>query len=554
MHPSDIIRDPIHNKDTAFTHAERVEHQLVGRLPFRVETLDQQVARCETQFGKLQTQIEKWLYLSRIQATNETLYYALVTKNIFEMLPIVYTPTVGTACATYSEIWQGAPRGLYLNRDNLGQIKDILAQWPHEPRIIVATDGTRILGLGDLGTGGHQITVGKLSLYTLGGGFAPEHTLPVSFDFGCSKPEIQNNPHYFGRPEARIKDDIYHQLIGEFIEAVKFRWPRCVFQFEDFSNDTAFTFLERHRHQDLAVFNDDIQGTGCIAAASVAAALRACSLKMERPVTAGEQRWVMLGAGAGGIGVAERIALLSEAEGISPEEARKQFYIIDSRGLVTSDRKDFKNGLMAAHKLPWVRHDMKNEGLKTLLDVVRAVKPTGLLGLSTIAKSFNKEVLEALCEGCEQPPIVLALSNPTIKCECTAQECMDLTHGRAYYASGSPMPVSTKPDGTTVKTSQCNNFYVFPAIGMGSYVCAASEITDSMITAVSTALAGMVTDEEILRGELLPSIARIREISVHCAVSLIRQAEKEGKNREPMPQDDAELVELVKSNMWMPHY
>lgn len=287
------------------------------------------------------------MYMTRVQESNENLFCALSLKYLKEMLPIVYTPTIGTACKTYSEIWQGIPRGLFLTREHLGRVREILDQWPYEPQIIVATDGTRILGLGDLGTGGHHITVGKLTLYTLGGGFNPEHTLPISFDFGADVDEIRNNQFYLGRKEKRNKDEVYYKMIQETIDAVHAKWPRCVFQFEDFSNDTAFKLLEIHRSRiDCAVFNDDIQGTGCIAAASVASAIRAASIRMNKKITARDQVYVLFGAGAGGIGVADNIAMLSVAEGASIKDARKQFYVVDTKGLLTKDREDFKKGEM----------------------------------------------------------------------------------------------------------------------------------------------------------------------------------------------------------------
>ncbi|EFO61558.1 Malic enzyme [Giardia lamblia P15] len=552
---STVLRNKDCNKDTAFTVAEREAHHIVARLPAKVETIEQQISRCRAQFDALTTPIEKWLYLTRLQEINESLFSGFCLKYLKEVLPIVYTPTVGTACSNYSLLWQSYPRGFYLNRTHLGKVRQILDQWPYSPRIIVATDGTRILGLGDLGTGGHQICVGKLTLYSLGGGFAPEHTLPISFDFGCNTDKIREDPHYLGIPEKRNKDDVYYGIIKETIEAVHSKWPDCIFQFEDFSNDTAFTLLEKHRDTG-PVFNDDIQGTGCIAAATIAAGLRAISLKANRIAKASEQVYVMFGAGAGGIGVADNIASLSVSEGYTLEQARKQFYVIDSQGLLTADREDFVNGTMPKHKLPYVRHDLSIKGHTTLLSVIKAVKPTCLLGLSTVAKSFTHEILETMCKGlpADQPPIILALSNPTEKCECTFEECMKYTNNTAYYASGSPMPSLTLPNGTTIQPAQCNNFYVFPGIGLGAYVCRAKKITDEMITGVSGALAQMVPEEKLRRGELLPDLDEIREISCQCALGLIRVAEKQGHSRRMLPSSDTELLAQLKDTQWSPKY
>lgn len=550
---SNALRCKLKNKDTGFTNAERQAHGLVARLPARVETLHDQIARCSAQYSILEKPIEKWLYLTRLQETNETLFSAFCLEHLKEVLPIVYTPTVGLACKTYSTVWQGLPRGFYLNRTHLGRVRSILDQWPHTPRIIVCTDGTRILGLGDLGTGGHQICVGKLTLYSLGGGFAPEQTLPISFDFGCDVPEIRDNQFYLGLREPRNKDADYYNLIAETISAVHNKWPDCVYQFEDFSNDTAFKLLEKHR-EDGPVFNDDIQGTGCIAAATLASAVRSCSIRMGRTVRASDQVYVMYGAGAGGIGVAESIARLSVDEGKTLDEARRQFYVVDSQGLITTDRSDYVNNKIASHKIPYARSDMSCEGMKTLLDVVKKVKPTCLLGLSTISKSFNEEVLTALCEGTSQDPIVFALSNPTEKCECTAEECMKYTKGRALYASGSPMPPVVLPDGKVIQTAQCNNFYVFPGIGLGAYACRAKKITEEMIGGVARALAAMVDEKALAKGELLPDISLIREVSCHCALGFIRVAETQNLVRKQLPTQDAEVLSMLRGMQWVPKY
>lgn len=417
-------------------------------------------------------------------------------KYLKELVPFLYTPTVGTACQKYCEVWQGLPRGLYLNRTHLGHVRGILDAWPGEPHIIVCTDGTRILGLGDLGTGGHQITVGKLTLYTLGGGFAPEHTLPISFDFGCDIAEIRDNPFYLGIPEPRKKDETYYNLINETIEAVHAKWPHCVFQFEDFSNDTAFKLLDIHRAKHKhPVFNDDIQGTGCIAAAVLAAAIRAASLTAGKKIGAKDQRYILYGAGAGGIGVADNIAMLSVAEGLTIEEARKQFYVVDTKGLITADRADVLDGSIAAHKKNYIRTDCSNKDNKTIMDVAKNFKPTCLLGLSTIFGSFTKELIETVTQNAGQPPIVLALSNPTNKCECTNQDAYNWSNGKVLYASGSPMPQLQLKDGTQMDTAQCNNFYVFPGIGLGAYLSQCTEITDMMIVKVASALANMVKDD-----------------------------------------------------------
>jgi len=355
--------------------------------------------------------------------------------------------------------------------------------------------------------------------------------------------------------EPRNKDEVYWNIIQETIDAVHEKWPHCVFQFEDFSNDTAFDLLERHRRRiGHPVFNDDIQGTGCIAAASVASAIRSCGLRMGKKITARDQRYVLFGAGAGGIGVADNIAMLSVAEGATIEEARKQFYVVDTKGLLTSDRKDYVDKSMAKHKLNFVRSDVSIKGNETLIDVIKNFKPTCLLGLSTQYQSFNKEIIETVTKQIEQPPIVLALSNPLTKCEATAQEVYDFSNGKALYASGSPMEPVKPKQGEPFETAQCNNFYCFPGIGLGAYLCKTTEITDMMIVAVSNAIAKMMSDDDLKKGVLLPPIDNIREISVEVAFGFIRQAQKEGKATAKLPANDKELKDYIRKNQWIPKY
>lgn len=564
------------NKGTAFTEEEREKLKIRARYPSRVETLDEQVKRCFAQVDELKTDMEKWLYLQSLQEHNEVLFYALILSNIKYFLPIIYTPTVGSGCSNYSVVWRGFPRGLYLNRTHKGQVKEIIKDWVadnqgYEPQIIVATDGTRILGLGDLGCGGHHITVGKLALYVCGGGFDPRHTLPVSFDFGCNTDKIRDNEFYLGIKEPRNKDNVYYEMIDEFISAIKELYPSCVFQFEDFSNDTAFKLLAEHRNKhELAVFNDDISGTATVTAACVVSAVRYAQLKGSIKRSYKDQCYCMLGAGAGGIGVAEGVANLAVVEDhLTIEQARKNFYIVDSKGLLCTARPDYKDGSMQDHKKLFAaaRDDVTDEEFKhlgtKLIDVLRFMEAknrgvTCLLGLSTIGKSFDKEVIEQLCASVEHKgegyvPIVLALSNPTNKTEIVPQDCYDFSNGKALYASGSPFPAVTQ---TGIITSQCNNLYVFPAIGMGAYLSKASRITDSMMAAVSMKLATMTKIEDLEKGKLLPDLSDIRNISAHCTLGFIREAQKEGysRNAELLKASDEEILKMIKDFQWEPKY
>lgn len=545
------LRDKFSNKDTAFTDEEREKLHLVGRLPFRVESAEQQVARCRFQLEKLGSDIEKWMYLTRLQETNATLFYHLCMSDLATFLPLVYTPTVGTACSTYSEIWQGLPAGFYLRREFSGRIREILSAWPETPEVIVATDGTRILGLGDLGTGGHQICVGKLTLYSLGGGFNPRKVLPISFDFGAAVDAIRESPYYLGKPEPRDKQGL-PELVAETVAAVRSLWPRCIFQFEDFSNDTAFSLLAANRHKG-PIFNDDVQGTGVIAAATVAAGIRASNIKHGEHKTPADQVYLLYGAGAGGIGVADSICMLSVAEGKTLEEARAQFYVMDSKGLITSDREDFRAGKLQPHKLAFVRKDLGIEGHRTLEETVRAVKPTCIIGMSITPGAFSPAVLEAISSDPAVTPIILALSNPTAKCECTSQQAYDACRGNCFYASGSPMG-EVHYGGKTYTTAQCNNFYVFPGIGLGAYVAQVPEITDEMFAAVAQGVANSVPEESLARGYLLPRLEDIREISVNCALNICRVAEKQGKCGAQLPAGDEELREVIRGYQWKGDY
>eukprot|EP00764_Aduncisulcus_paluster_P001259 gnl/Carplike_NY0171/1179_a1595_1186.p1 GENE.gnl/Carplike_NY0171/1179_a1595_1186~~gnl/Carplike_NY0171/1179_a1595_1186.p1 ORF type:complete len:574 (+),score=222.25 gnl/Carplike_NY0171/1179_a1595_1186:38-1723(+) len=558
-----ILFDKFRNKGTAFTREEREAHGISNLLPWKVETLDEQIDRVYRMIQQQPTRLQKWLVLYHVQNTNETLFYATVLKHIDELLGVVYTPTVGDACTDYSRIFT-RPRGMYFSLRDKGMIRRRLDNWKNPVDAIVVSDGTRILGLGDLGVGGHGITVGKLSLYTCAAGFHPERVLPISLDTGTRRDDLREDSRYLGIKEGRAPFAERKVLVDELVWAVQDKWPECVFQFEDFSNDTAFDFLEAHRYHGLAVFNDDIQGTGCITAAVFLAALKSIGLTSETKKTlmAKDQRFVFLGAGAGGVGVADCLAELLVEEGLSWEEAREKFWLIDSRGLITQTRADFKAGKLAKHKVPYAKKVELTEGKEmNLLEAVKFVKPTALIGLSTIANAFNAEVLKALDEGCpHQKPVVFALSNPTIKTEVTNADCYKFLKDRCIYASGSPQAKVTRADGVVVNTTQCNNFFVFPAIGLAASIAKASEVPQSLFSTISHRLADLVPEEKLMRGECSPEISDIRDITVGLTVSGIKNLVGKGVARCSVCKslvaagDDEQLTKWVRSKQWEPVY
>lgn len=539
------------NRFTERGTATPAEERTLGALPFAVETLDQQVARCIEQVRSKASSLDRWLYLNDIASREQRLFYATLLTHTEELMPIVYTPTVGEVCTKYSEIWT-YPNGIYLNRHHKGQIEQILrayAQTHPDVEVSVVTDGSRILGLGDLGFNGHGICVGKLSLYTVTAGVNPAKTLPVSLDVGCNVSEIRDHPNYLGVREPRIDGEEYYALVDEFVTAFNKVFPKAVLQFEDFSNNHAFDLLEKHRSRGFAVFNDDIQGTGCVAAAAAATAFRAMG-RLGMSADPREQRYVFLGAGAGGVGVADSLATLSVQAGSTMEQARSQIYLVDSRGLIHAKRADYVEGKMAGHKLAYAKAHADVEDCKSLIEVIEAVKPTVLVGLSTIGKAFNREVVEAVCKHCEHP-LIMALSNPTPKAECTSTECHEFSKGKAFYASGSPMAEIPAHDGKgTITPAQSNNSYVFGAIGVGSLIGQCTSISDTMIAEVANAVAKQTPEAYLAKGILLPPLSDIRNISANAAVALIKQAWKEGIAQLPKCSDEEVLAKVLAYQYW----
>jgi len=532
--PADILRIPTYNKGTAFSAAERNELKLRGLLPPRVETLEEQVSRALSQLRSFECNIDKYIYLQSLQSRNETLFYRLIVDNLKETMPIVYTPTVGEACVKFGHNYRNV-QGMYISPEDKGCIREILNNWPQsEVDIIVVTDGSRILGLGDLGVNGMGIPIGKLSLYVAGSGFPPSGTLPVTFDFGTKNEKLLNDPEYLGRRETRLSGDAYLELIDEFMEAVYDKWPKILVQFEDFSNDHAFLLLERYRHKYLC-FNDDIQGTGAVVLSGFINSLRLAKLDPA------DVKLVFFGAGSAGIGVADMIvSFISLRTGKSQEEARKQFWFVDSRGMITENRGD----KLASHKVPYARNDNGDVQLKDLKEVVDYVKPNALIGLSGMGGSFTQDVIEVLRDN-NPKPIIFALSNPTKNAECTATQAYEWTDGKAIFASGSPFdPVEI--NGKTLVPGQGNNMFIFPGLGFGASKCHSKIVSDEMIVAAAEVLSEYVSDEEIEKGNIYPPIDNIREISAKIATKVMQVAKEQGHTQD--------IPENIEELMYVPSY
>ncbi|GIK56795.1 MAG: NAD-dependent malic enzyme [Chloroflexi bacterium] len=529
-----LLHDPILNKGMAFTADEREQFQLRGLLPPRVLTQDLQAERVLRNFHKKPNDLEKYIFLLSLEDRNEALFYRVVMDNLMEMMPIIYTPTVGQACLEFGNIFR-RPRGLYISAEDRGRIADILHHWPHDDvRVLVITDGERILGLGDLGAHGMGIPVGKLSLYTACAGIDPATTLPVTLDVGTNNQRLLDDPFYIGLPQNRLRGEAYDALVDEFMTAVTARFPHALIQFEDFSNQNAFRLLHKYRDQ-YRTFNDDIQGTAGVALAGLYSALRLTGGKLS------EQRLLFLGAGEAGIGIADLVVSAMMQEGLTAEAARQQCWFVDSRGLVESSRSD-----LAEHKLPYAH---THAPLTTFLEAVEALQPTGIIGVSGMPRMFTQPVVEAMARLNEQP-IIFALSNPTANSECTAEQAYRWTNGRAIFASGSPFdPVEL--DGRTYIPGQGNNSYIFPGVGLAVVVTGARHVTDDMFLAAAQTLAQLVTPADLAAGLIYPSLKRIREVSAHIATAVAEIAYTHDLATVPRP---ADLLAFMQAQMYQPVY
>jgi malate dehydrogenase (oxaloacetate-decarboxylating)(NADP+) len=529
-----LLHDPILNQGSAFTKEEREALGLRGLLPPRVLTQDLQVQRILENFDKKPNDLEKYVLLIDLEDRNENLFYRVVIDNLELMMPIIYTPTVGQACQEFGHIYR-RPRGLYISAEDRGEVDKLLANWPFEDvRVIVVTDGERILGLGDLGANGMGIPVGKLSLYTACAGINPATTLPVTLDVGTNNKKLLKDPLYLGLQHERIRGAAYDELVEEFITAVQKRFPRALIQFEDFANQNAFRLLSKYRER-VCVFNDDIQGTAAVTLAGLYGALRLTGSSLT------DHKLLFLGAGEAGIGIADLIVSAMMEEGLTAEEARARCWFVDSTGLVVQSRDN-----LAIHKLPYA-HD--HAFIQGFLEAVETLQPTGIIGVSGQGKTFTQPVVEAMARFNERP-LVFALSNPTSKAECTAEEAYTWSDGRAIFASGSPFPPVTYK-GQTFVPGQGNNSYIFPGVGLGIVLSGARHVPDEMFMAAAKTLAGRVSDDDLELGRVYPSLKQIRDVSAHIARAVMDVAYAKGLATVPRPYD---LLGHVKAQMYQPNY
>jgi malate dehydrogenase (oxaloacetate-decarboxylating)(NADP+) len=529
----ELLRDPLLNKGTAFTEQERDALGLRGLLPAHVLSMEEQAKRMLTNLRRLPNDLEKYVALNALHDRNEALFFRVVCDNIDEIQPLIYTPTVGLACQRFGHIFQ-RPRGMFISANDRGRIATLLGNWPHKARLIVMTDGERILGLGDLGANGMGIPVGKLSLYTACAGVDPKLCLPVMLDVGTNNEELLKDPYYVGLRRHRLHGPEYDELVEEFISAARDVFPSVLIQFEDFANHNAFRLLRRYRDR-TCVFNDDIQGTAAVALAGIFSALRVTGGKLI------DQKLLFLGAGEAATGIADLVVSAMVAQGCPEPEARRRNWLVDSRGLVVKDRAE-----LAEHKLAYA-HEHAEIG--DFLTTIRTLKPTGIIGVAATGGTFTPEVLQTMAQLNERP-IVFALSNPTSKSECTAEEAYRHTGGRALFACGSPYePV--KMDGRIFVPRQGNNSYIFPGVGLGAIASGARRITDEMFMSAALSLAQLVSGSDVEQGSLYPALPRIREVSARIAAEVAQVAYKQGLAAGQAPDD---MLAHVKSHMYEPGY
>jgi len=538
-----LLELPLLNKGGAFTEEERRHFNLHGLLPHAIESIEEQSQRSYQQYVSFNDAINKHIYLRNIQDTNETLFYHLIEHHLSEMMPIIYTPTVGEACQRFSDIYR-RHRGIFLAYPDRGHIDDILQNVNKKNvKVIVITDGERILGLGDQGIGGMGIPIGKLSLYTACGRISPAYTLPITLDVGTNNPQLLNDPIYMGWNQPRITGDEYYAFVDEVIAAIQRRWPKALIQFEDFAQNNAMPLLNKYRDQ-ICCFNDDIQGTAAVSVGSLIAASRAAGKQLKDQVVA------FLGAGSAGSGIAEQIIAQMMYEGLSDAEARARVFMVDRFGLITENQPnllDFQRKLAQPPErvAAWGNAD----DMISLLDVVKHAKPTVLIGVSGQPGLFTEEIIRTLTKNCERP-IVMPLSNPTSRVEAVPADILQWSEGKALIATGSPFaPVNYH--GKIYHISQCNNSYIFPGIGLGVVASGATRVTDSMLMASSNALADcspMLLDPT---ADLLPDLNEIQKVSKIIAFKVAKAAMLAGVA--PVISDEL-LAEAIEANFWKPEY
>ena len=539
-----LLNHPMYNKGSAFTDEERRAFALQGLLPAHVSTLEEQSRRIYENITRKSTPIERYIGLAALHDRNEVLFYRLLLDHMEEFLPIVYTPTVGEACQQFSHLFRKA-RGLWITPADRGRIYEVLGDAPYDDvRLIVVTDNERILGLGDQGCGGMGIPVGKLAIYTVAAGIHPAQTLPISIDVGTDNQALRADELYLGHPGPRLRGEAYNELIDEFVTAVKRRFPKALLQWEDFKKQNAFDLLDRYR-KTLPSFNDDIQGTAAVGLAGILAAARATGTPIQK------QRVVCLGAGAAGIGIARQVRDAMRRAGLAGDDLIRAIALIDSSGLLIEGRA-FKEP--SKREFAWPAELARAFGFTPdqpgdLLSIVRALRPTVLLGTSGEPQVFTESIIREMVKHVDRP-VVLPFSNPTSKAEAIPQDLMNWTEGRALVATGSPFPPATC-NGRTIRIGQGNNAMVFPGVGLGLLVSEAREVTDSMFTVAAMKLAECVDQADLDAGALYPSVQKLRQISAAVAAAVVREVRVEGLGR-AIP-DDA-IPAAVAGAMWTPEY
>ena len=507
LHGMALLQDATRNKGSAFTLEERSKYGLRGLLPAAVSTQAMQMTRALGNIRRKAYDIERYIFLRALQARNERLYFQLIIKHIEELMPIIYTPTVGEACKEYSHIFR-QPRGLFITHDDRGDIRELLNNWPErDVRMIVVTDGERILGLGDLGVNGMGIPLGKLALYTACAGIHPRHCLPVTIDVGTNTESLHEDPLYLGVREKRVGGDAYYELLEEFVVSVQEVFPGALIQFEDFATQHAYRLLDTYRERTLC-FNDDIQGTAAVALAGLLASTRITGQSLD------QSTFLFIGAGSAATGIGNLIVVALRGLGLTEDEARQRLWFMDSKGLLVKGREHlYPHNINYAHEHPEV---------KELLDALHGLKPQVLIGATGTPGIFSREVLEAMADINERP-VIFALSNPTSRAECTAEQCYQFTGGRGIFASGSPfgpVTVGTK----TFRPTQGNNAYIFPGIGLGALACNAQSIRDEMLITTAQVLAAEIEEQDLAAGALYPPLTKIRGISLKIATAVAQTA------------------------------
>jgi len=529
-----LLHDSRYNKGSAFTQAERDALGLNGLLPDAVQSIDVQIARVHAQLEVMPGDLQKYLFLSDLQSRNQTLYYAVLMSDPARFMPLVYTPTVGEACQKFDHFFRGT-RGLYLPITAKGKIRELIKNWPEpDVRFIVVTDGERILGLGDLGVGGMGIPIGKLALYTACSGVPPQLSLPITLDVGTNNHALLEDPLYLGLKHERIRGADYDAFIDEFVSAVQELFPKCCIQWEDFANFNAYPILNRYRDK-ICTYNDDIQGTAAVALAGIYGATRISKEKLS------DQRILFLGGGAAATGIAELISEAMALEGLSMDEARKRNWLFDVHGLITKDRTDLTD-----FQKPF-SHD--HPAITNFVAAIEAIKPTTIIGVSTVPKLFNQAVIEAMSR-INARPIIFPYSNPTSRSECTAEEAYSWSKGQAIFASGSPFdPVQY--GGKTFIPGQGNNVYIFPAIGLAVLATESKRVTQKMFIRAAQAVAEQVSEEQLASGLIYPHQSHIFEASLHAAVRVAELIYDSDLAGVPRPKD---VSAQVRSYAYSPVY